>query len=162
MKVAFYLFILVLTQANSDDNSKYHSNLIECIPHKNPDNNTIEEYAKLQVVTDLTHLPLRDIARRELISEQNAYYNGFLFCSWKKYEYQTKKGVVVYDTIERSLRDALVSEVGSTGPGINLSKIEAKNIVNHCRNITENTPGRTAIKVQNCILKQIQHIGVIN
>lgn len=113
-------------------------------------------------MTDLIHLPLRDVARREVISENNAFYNNFLTCSWKKYEYQTKQGVIVFDAIERSLKDALVREVGATGPGINLSKIEAKNIVNNCKNITGITHGHAVVQVQNCILKQIQHIGVMN
>jgi len=138
---------------------QFDSRLVKCIPVGNRDPNTFIEYNRLQIITNLIRTPLRDIAQFQIVTEDNPFYNQFITCSWKMYEYQTKQGNIMFDSIEMVLKDALIREVDATGPGINLSKIAAKKIVNECRDVHGYTAGHIAVKVQNCILKQLQHFA---
>lgn len=139
----------------------FNERLLRCIPVGSRDPKVYNEYNQLQIVTNLTHVPLRNLARYKLVPEQNAFYNNFLACSWKEYQYQTKQGLIIYEHIEAALKEALIQEVGDTGPGINLSKVEANKIIKLCKEVDGVTAGIKAVKTQNCIHKQIQHLAIL-
>ncbi|KAK5647537.1 hypothetical protein RI129_002429 [Pyrocoelia pectoralis] len=130
-----------------------------CIKERDNIENLSLKYAPLQIITGLSQYRLSVIGRYELMTLTNAYYNDFLKCAWIEYDYLKKSGDVLFENIEKSLKLALIKEVGETGPGINLSKIQAKKIVSQCTDISGMTVGMKVVEIQNCIHKQIQYLN---
>lgn len=130
-----------------------------CIQERGTIEQISEKYAPLQIVTGLSRYRLSIFGNYRLTPLDNAFYNTFLTCSWVEYGYLTKPGEVNFNNIEESLKKALIREVGETGPGINLSKIQAKQIVDQCKNITAITVGLKVVYIQNCIHKQIRYLN---
>lgn len=130
-----------------------------CIKEKGDTDNLSLKYAPLQIITGLSQYRLSVIGSYELIPSINPFFNEFLKCAWIEYGYLKKSGDVLFENIEKSLKLALIKEVGETGPGINLSKVQAKKIVSQCTGISGITVGLKVVEIQNCIHKQIQYLN---
>ncbi|KAF5298657.1 hypothetical protein FQA39_LY11733 [Lamprigera yunnana] len=160
MKTAFLILTVILLQVTSQrmtlDPKTEH-----CIKEKGTRDYISAKYTPLQIITGLSRYRLNIFGNYELTPSDNAYYNTFLTCSWMEYGYFTKPDDINFEVIEDSLKNALIREVGETGPGINLSKVQAKSIVEQCRNITAVTIGIKIVYIQNCIHKQILYLNKI-
>ncbi|KAF5298656.1 hypothetical protein FQA39_LY11732 [Lamprigera yunnana] len=119
-----------------------------------------DEFAKLQIVTGLTRYHLAIFGDYNVIPTNNQGYGDFLVCSWIIFGY-IKEGEIIYDSIEMALREALIREVGATGPGINLSVLQAKRIMKSCKNVSAVTMALKVIKFQNCIHQEIKYLNVL-
>lgn len=116
-----------------------------------------QEFIRLLVIPYLDKKTIYDISRLDAIGIGDERINQFLSCMWKNKELQRTNGSINFEAIERDLTAALGREVGDTGPGINLSKIEANRMVNDCRNLGGYSHGVKVVLVRNCILKEIKY-----
>ncbi|KAK4885376.1 hypothetical protein RN001_001647 [Aquatica leii] len=120
-----------------------------------------EEYAKLQIVTGLTRYHLNIFGDYNLIPTNNKLYGDFLICSWSTFGY-IKNNQIIYDSIEMALREALIREVGATGPGTNLSILQARSIINTCKTNLWMPLSLIVINLQNCIHTEIKYLNSLN
>lgn len=116
-----------------------------------------DEYARLQIVTGLIHYHLTIFGEYGLTPVNNPKYNAFLICSWLTYGY-LRDNEIIYNSIEMALKEALIREVGATGPGAQLSKLQARNIISQCRDVSQQFVGLKIVHVQNCIHRQIGYL----
>lgn len=118
-------------------------------------------FVRLIIIPYLTSETLRDLSHLDTIQDNNPRYNSFLSCIWKDRNFQNRNGDIDFEAIERALTDAIGREVGSTGPGMNLSKVEAERIVRECNQLGGLNHGQKVVRVRNCILTRIKKFGGI-
>ncbi|KAB0804983.1 hypothetical protein PPYR_01953 [Photinus pyralis] len=116
-----------------------------------------DEYARLQIVTGLTRYHLSVFGNYHITPTNNPSYNAFLICSWHTYGY-LHGTEIIYDSIEMALKEALIRAVGASGPGTQLSKLQARNIVRQCRDVSQQYIATRIIHVQNCIHRNIGYL----
>ncbi|KAF2887269.1 hypothetical protein ILUMI_18904 [Ignelater luminosus] len=158
-----FLFVCLQFQINLISAGIEHltQNDAKCFPYDFVYNIEEKVFVRLIVIPYLTSESLRDLSRLETIPDNNPRYNSFLTCIWKDRKFQNQNGDIDFDAIERDLADAIGKEVGSTGPGMNLSKVESKRIVDECKHLGGLTQGQKVVLVRNCILTRIRNFGRI-
>ncbi|KAF5298658.1 hypothetical protein FQA39_LY11734 [Lamprigera yunnana] len=116
-----------------------------------------QQFVHLMVIPYLDIKSIEELSHLHDIPRENSRYNDFLSCIWKNKQFQLYNGVIDYKKIQKALSANLGRDVGETGPGIQLSKIEGTRIVNVCRDLGGFSHGEKVVLVRNCILKQIQN-----
>ncbi|KAF5304875.1 hypothetical protein FQR65_LT07892 [Abscondita terminalis] len=162
----FAIYLSVAVQYVSSESMTLDSRIKHCIKTDGSTTNSYEreiseEFAKLQIVTGLTRYHLTIFGNYNLTSTTNEFHADFLVCSWITFGY-IKGREIIYDSIEMALREALIREVGATGPGTNLSILQAKSIMNTCKRKTGLGLTLTVINLQNCIHKEIKYLKALN
>lgn len=115
-----------------------------------------QEFVHLVVIPYLEIKSIEELSHLNLIPIDNSRYNEFLSCMWKNKRFQSYNGLINYEAIEKALSASMGRDVGDTGPGILLSKMEGSRIVMICRDLGGYSHGQKVVLVRNCILQELK------
>ncbi|KAK5647536.1 hypothetical protein RI129_002428 [Pyrocoelia pectoralis] len=115
-----------------------------------------QEFVHLLVIPYLEIKSIEELSHLHIIPIDNSRYNDFLSCTWKNKRFQSYNGVINYEAIEKSLSASMARDVGDTGPGILLSKMEGSRIVTICKDLGGYSHGQRVVLVRNCILQELK------
>lgn len=86
-----------------------------------------------------------------IVPEDNAEFNKFMTCFWKKKGYQNEDGQINYASLETSIGQL----IGLKYTPQRAAEI-AESVIKTCRNIQKgNDDGAFASKVSNCIIRNL-------
>lgn len=99
----------------------------------------------------------RDFIRglnRPVVPENHEGFNSFRACYFKRKGYQNEDGDILYENLKDALGAAILNEAGTSATAAKVfSHLIALQIVNSCKYIRGESHGDTAVKVQNCMIR---------
>lgn len=106
----------------------------------------------------------RDLIRglnRGIVLENHDDFNDFRACYFKRKGYQNEDGEVLYENLKEALGRAIIMEAGTKTTAAKVfSHLIALQIVNSCKYIKGESHGDTAVKVQNCMMRNYRRFIV--
>lgn len=88
--------------------------------------------------------------------EDDEGFNKFLECFWKKKGYQKEDGQIDFEYLKSTIIEVICEILGGDNSDSCVGSSVAAETVDKCRNVTGNSHGQTASKVQNCIVNKLQ------
>lgn len=99
------------------------------------------------------------LSAQEFPPEDDQNFNEFFACTWKKQGYQFRNGRLNYNALERMIYSSLKEQAGTNRSAIKLARHMANIAVDECKNKGGNSHGQMAIRMQNCMYKELLRIA---